>query len=587
MNPSDFYQNQVKVHTNRYKQKNKQSQTFTFVRLAIFIATVFLLYYFWDQGLVTIVSIAVVGFIIFLIAVVRHRTIDSQRDLEKVLVKLNENEIKRYYGELPEEGFGRRYLNGDNLFAKDFDIFGKRSLFQHVDRCVLRKSKDRLADFLIELKDIDEVQDRQLILKELKERIEWVQLYQARLTLMASRTKEEVDLDDFQNIKKNSTTKYLAFVLLAVSLTLIGLYFAAIVPFALLLVIAVVNYSIMMRYQASIFHLGIKTDVLIKHIQTHLEAMRLISQVDFTSEPLKRVTESISKKTLSEIESLERTIRWLDSRGNMLYGILNAFLVLDLFTYYTLTSWLERNSEQFNEWIDVVYEMEMYASLAAYVHQNPSFVFPELTREDYTLESEQMGHPLIRPEERVCNDFNFNAERLYLVTGSNMSGKSTFLRTVGLNTVMAWIGLPVCARHFKTSRYLVFSSMRTQDDLAENTSSFYAELRRIKLLFSLLENSEVPVLYFLDEILKGTNSGDRHSGSIGIIQKLLQRTAIGFISTHDLELADDYQDNDMVKNISFNSTLRNGELHFDYKLSDGKCYSTNASQLMKSMGIID
>ena len=237
--------------------------------------------------------------------------------------------------------------------------------------------------------------------------------------------------------------------------------------------------------------------------------------------------------------------------------------------------------------IDVVYEMEMYASLASYVYQNPNFIFPELSASDYIFESEDMGHPLIRPEERVCNDFSFDKERLYLVTGSNMSGKSTFLRTIGLNTVMAWIGLPVCAHSFKVSRYLVFSSMRTQDDLAENTSSFYAELRRIKLLFSLLENTEVPVLYFLDEILKGTNSGDRHNGSIGIIRKLLDRNARGFISTHDLELADDYESNEVVKNISFNSTLRSGELHFDYKLSEGKCYSTNASQLMKSMGIID
>ena len=168
-----------------------------------------------------------------------------------------------------------------------------------------------------------------------------------------------------------------------------------------------------------------------------------------------------------------------------------------------------------------------------------------------------------------------------------MSGKSTFLRTVGLNTVMAWVGLPVCAKELKLSQFVVYTSMRTQDDLSSGTSSFYAELKRISGLFDIEESASAPVLFLLDEILKGTNSHDRHHGAKGIITKLLQKNAVGFISTHDLALADEYQHDQMVRNYSFNSELVHDELIFDYLLHEGKCQNTNASILMKKLKIID
>jgi DNA mismatch repair ATPase MutS len=542
-----------------------------------------------ENPLPIFVALAILLLFFYLVSI--HRSIENKKLFFRTLIELNEEEIKRYYGELPENQRGRKFRSIKSLFAEDLDLFGEHSLFQHLSRCFLRESKLKLAKFLTEPElEKSTVEKRQNIIRSLTHKIDWSQKYLSIIRFSHLKSKEEIETDsifkDFDNHTGNSLG-LLIIGLLTISSGVLLLYFLGFIPFFSLLIIGVINYGIMVRYQSKVLHLSIKTDHLVKYIQLHLRAMRFIYEENFNSNELKELASPINKTALLEIQKLENTLRWLDSRGNMFYGIINAFLVLDLILFFRLIKWINKNKSALPKWMDTVYDFEMYCSLSSFYFQNPEFNFPTVSDEGTHLYSKEIGHPLIRKESRVYNDFSFGREKLYLVTGSNMSGKSTFLRTVGINVLMAWCGLPVCAQEMNLSRFIIFCSMRTQDNLAENTSSFYAELRRIKLLLSLLDNNELPVIYFLDEILKGTNSADRHSGAMGIIKKLLVANANGFISTHDLSLADEYETNKKVKNISFNSELVNGELLFDYKIKNSKCLSTNASQLMKNMGIID
>ena len=227
----------------------------------------------------------------------------------------------------------------------------------------------------------------------------------------------------------------------------------------------------------------------------------------------------------------------------------------------------------------------MLNSLAGFSYANRGFTIPVIVDEAYQLSATALGHPLIRGKERVVNDFAMAGKgKVIIITGSNMSGKSTFLRTVGVNVVLALMGAPVCAASFTTSVYQVFTSMRTQDNLEESVSSFYAELKRLKQLLELIGTTH-PVLFMLDEILKGTNSHDRHNGAASLIKQLTGTDSFGFVSTHDLELGALSDDAGTIENYSFNSQVVDDEIIFDYKLHHGLCKSFNASKLMEKMGI--
>jgi len=229
---------------------------------------------------------------------------------------------------------------------------------------------------------------------------------------------------------------------------------------------------------------------------------------------------------------------------------------------------------------------------------NPEFVQPIINENSISLKAKGLGHPMIRKPKRVTNDIELEGEgKTIIITGSNMSGKSTFQRTVAVNIVLALAGSVVCAEAFTCSCMQVFTSMRTQDSLEEDTSSFYAELKRLKTLILAVKtppnpplkeralSAEIPVIYFLDEILKGTNSKDRHEGAKALMLQLHKTTASGFISTHDVELGDEFENQGFVQNYSFSSEVINNDLIFDYKLRSGVCHSFNASMLMKGIGI--
>jgi len=285
------------------------------------------------------------------------------------------------------------------------------------------------------------------------------------------------------------------------------------------------------------------------------------------------------------ITQLRQILNRIETRHNFFYWIFNIIFLLDLIWLMQAAGWKQKHSTKIAKWFNCLSHFELLASIGLSRFANPDWVDPVLSEHPFTLQAQALGHPLIHPKERQSNNFELQDQGTVVVlTGSNMSGKSTFLRTVGINTVLAYMGAPVCAQSLTLGHMKVFTSMRTTDNLEQHVSSFYAELKRLRQLIQHLKQP-VPTLFLLDEILKGTNSEDRHKGAIALIKQLHTLSAFGIVSTHDLALGRLAESHDYIENYSFNSQLKEGALHFDYLLTKGICHSFNASELMAQMGI--
>jgi DNA mismatch repair ATPase MutS len=333
-----------------------------------------------------------------------------------------------------------------------------------------------------------------------------------------------------------------------------------------------------------------KLNKVAPQLETLFDSVAWIEKEEFKSQLLAGLrSKYISSETRSShtIRKLKNILDRSDIRLNPLVFIpLNTFVFWDLQQALVLEKWKRENKQHIGDWFHSLAEIESISSLGNLSFNHPAWAFPDLAGEQGTVIADSLGHPLILRENLVTNSFSTEGNQgLNLITGSNMAGKSTFLRSVGVNIVLAMMGSPVCARTFTVSNMKVISSMRVNDNLEENTSTFYAELKKLKEVIEAV-NSNEKVFLLLDEILRGTNSADRHTGSKALIKQLIQHNAAGLIATHDLELAKLANEfPDKLHNYHFDVQVAGDELYFDYKLKKGICKSMNASLLMKKIGI--
>lgn len=286
------------------------------------------------------------------------------------------------------------------------------------------------------------------------------------------------------------------------------------------------------------------------------------------------------------IAKLNRLIELVDSRRNMAIAIIGPLLLWDIHLSYAIEDWRRVSGSAMRRWLNAVGEMEAISSLASYYYEHPSDVFPEFVAEQPYFEGEGLGHPFIPDNRRVRNKVHLTHElRVLVVSGSNMSGKSTLLRTIGINTVLAQAGAPVCALRLRLSPLVVGASIRIEDSLQENRSRFYAEITRLRHIMGNAGNS-VPVLFLIDEFLHGTNSHDRRTGAEAVVRGLVDRGAIGLLTTHDLALAHIVDAlGSRAANVHFEDYLENGRMHFDYLMRPGVVRKSNAIELMRSVGL--
>lgn len=324
-------------------------------------------------------------------------------------------------------------------------------------------------------------------------------------------------------------------------------------------------------------------------LRAYSEIIMMIEIRDFTAPLLQKLQSNFMSGISGSqcIRNLSKLVGRLDSRLNVLVSVpLNLLFFTDIHFCLALEEWKRQHAAKIPGWFDAMAEFEVLSSFANLAYNNPSWVFPEIVTDFFSFRAVNMGHPLIPEKKRINNDFEASGHgRTILITGSNMSGKSTFLRTCGVNTVLALAGAPVCASSFTLSHTRVHSSMRISDSLEENISSFYAELRRLRSVIT--EAGKDPrVFLLLDEILRGTNSDDRFTGSVALVKQLMDYGTVTMIATHDLRLAGLSKDiPGKIDNYHFDVKISGEELFFDYKLTPGVCSSFNASLLMKKMGI--
>jgi len=317
--------------------------------------------------------------------------------------------------------------------------------------------------------------------------------------------------------------------------------------------------------------------------------IEIIEETDFSSDRLNQKKQQIikeGKKTSSVLKEFSKLLGNLDQNNNIFYLIFgNGFFLRGLATAYQIEQWIANYGNATEEWFDVIAFFDANISLGTFAFNHPTYAYPQLTNSETVLKSQETGHPLLNTEKSILNDFEIDSERFFIITGANMAGKSTFLRTVSLQIMMANIGLPVCSTEVLYNPIKLITSMRTTDSLTDDESYFFSELKRLKFIIDEIQKDRYFIV--LDEILKGTNSVDKAKGSKKFVEKLVNSKSTGIIATHDLSLCEIAKEHKQVKNHYFDAEIINEELHFDYKLKEGICKNMNASFLLNKMGIVD
>ncbi|MDI9860272.1 MutS-related protein [Flectobacillus roseus] len=588
----DFFQKRQQHFETLQAQTQAQYNQWAVARAIYFIAWGGLSYWAFEALSPWIfLGILVVGFGVFLWMINKHLAIKAQKLRYQLLTNLNEDEALRLQGKFVRQETGEVYIKAQHFYASDLDIFGKHSIFKLLNRTRTYTGAEVLADWLQSPADHATILTRQESSSELKDMIDWRQnlevdawqiedVHQPITPIL-----EWLQLAPFEVLKQKSL-RYLLY-LPYLSIPVVLACILDILPLQWILAVFIIHGFILRKVSGLLGLYLDKTSSVANVLKAYANLCKSIAVPAFQHAHLQRLQTEVNQAT-AHIQELSVLLERIGNRQNPIFALSVGMLTLwDLRYFIHLENWRAQHQNHLAHWIAIVSEFEALSSVAGHSFANPSHVIPQIANKDFIIHATQLGHPLIKSEKRVCNDIQIEGlGQCVIITGSNMSGKSTFQRTVALNTILALAGSVVCAQQFECSVMQVFTSMRTQDSLEEDTSSFYAELKRLKQLIDWVnEKQSLPTFYFLDEILKGTNSKDRHDGAKALMLQLHQAQASGFISTHDVDLGDEFSEKGFVKNFSFSSEVREGKLVFDYTLKQGICRSFNASQLMAQIGI--
>jgi hypothetical protein len=566
--------------------KKKWSTLFSWLRFSAFALLIYFIYLtLYEKDASHLLFVFPILFI-FVILIITHNRLTQKINMLAAKIQINKEELMRLDHQFDKNREGTEFVNPDHDYSFDLDLFGEGSLFQQIDRTEIPSASQDLAHLLENPLEERQALDQQISIQALTDQLEWCQDWQASLKTQKPEKKE-----DFYLTFPKSISNWFILLSIILTITTIVLVAGSVVlgyTFSFVLGILPVNLFVLFATHKQLADSDGQLAKLSRILNQYLIAFRLTQKLDpKNSHQLTELVTELSQSSIKAWKELSQIIYLVNSRENLMYWLINPFLFIDIWSYVALYRWGTKYESQLAKWIHQANTLDVLVSLAGYARLHTSNNYPTLTSADKCFEGIAIGHPMIPSEQRVTNDFKLSTDHpVSILTGSNMAGKSTFLRTIGILHVMSWIGLPVPADRLTIGRFTVFTSMRTTDDINQSTSSFYAELKRIKKLLDSISNSSRTVLYFLDEILKGTNSHDRHSGAVGLIKQLTTKNGLGFISTHDLSLANQYDGHAHIKNYSFNSKLHNGQLLFDYTLTAEICHSTNASELMRQMGII-
>ena len=599
----DLYLKRLETRRQSISESRKRERTISIARLLLIGATIGIA--FWS------VWAALVPLIAFLVLVVLHeRTVRIRKRAESGAA-FYERGLARIDDTWAGTGdAGSDFSDDHHPYGGDFDLFGRGSLFELVSVAVTPAGRGRLAGWLKQPeRDLQEIGERQAAVLELRENV----ALREDLAVEAAEVTREVESAKLgawaamAPVTLSRAEHVTAWVLPLVTLILAPFTLPSLIarlvgmthpeatlgaianfPSTPLLVVIVITVFFARRLQPRI-------EPVVGAVERAEPALALLAGVlarieeeTFTSARLETLHDRLRGETLPasrDIDKLRRLVSLLDARRNQFFAPFALVLLWTPHVALAIDRWRLRSGARVSEWIESVGEIEALSSLASFAFEHPDFVMPQLVADGPLFDARELGHPLIPAARRVTNDLALDPTlRLLVVSGSNMSGKSTMMRSAGIAAVLAMAGGPVCARSLRMSTTQVGASIRIADSLQENASRFYAEILRIREILEMSRSG--PLLYLLDEVLAGTNSHDRRIGAEAIVRGLLERGAIGLVSTHDLALAQIAESlAPRASNVHFEDHIEDGKVVFDYRMRPGVVTKSNALELMRSVGI--
>jgi hypothetical protein len=593
------YTKRVKQFTVLLKKNEKFFNKISVARAAI-IGSLVLFYYLAKIYLSLNFAYAISLFfiVIFFWALSVHNKIEEKIKRVKILVKINEeglNRLEDNWSEFPVTG--EEFLDRSKPHLSDLNIFGKNSLFQMIQFASTRWGREELAKWLTECHDFSEIENRQKGVMELSHSISFRQHLLLEGRMVCSTLDPEKFIEWTKSPSFLTDKKWILFLrkfLVTTTFISLLLNLAEIIPpfwigsLFLQFLIFVLTVSKCRAYYLPALN---KESIFL----AYAKMFKIVEQKKMHSSllcDLQRVLRNNKTSISQQMEQLEKINHNLSLCFSSLYPFINILLLWDIHFLYKLEIWKENMASHISPSFNALAIMEAISSLAGFAYDNPQYKYPEITNESLPLSTKNIGHPLIPAKERVSNDFEIRQiGKLAIVTGSNMSGKSTFIRTVGINVILAFAGAPVAAETLSLRPCRIMTCIQVEDSLKLHTSHFYAEVKGIKNILDsvfIQKNNEspLPVLYIIDEIFSGTNTKERLYASKGIILKLAGANCYGILTTHDLDLVELEKESSYIENYHFTDNVSNeGEMVFDYKIKSGPVTSTNALKVLEMAGI--
>lgn len=594
-----------KLKINYTHQKNNQrniANQWSWARVFIFlIFSSFSIYFYFIADYFIGNILLAIGIIAFAFSIKKHAKILEKFHFLENLVHINEGEIKVLKGDFSEREMGSKYIEPDHFFANDLDLFGEKSFFQFANRCVTQEGERILADNLknplFSSEFIQKKQNSVLILKDL---LAFRQDFEAKGKLHKEKENDFAHFQKWLNIPKTLLhKKYVNFILWfnpIVSLILLSIWGIGYLPFGVVGLWGILNLGLVFTQLSIIRERSDSIDNLKKFLRKNINLFEIcVNNIDeIAKNPNLQKSDLIHFVNIIQdckgkkiIENLS-TFADNSDNGVSLFGLIfNALLLWNWQVLYRLERHLSIFETKILTLLKELNQIDVLNTWANLAYNNPdTYSFPILSENKFELIGENLSHPLLPPQERIGNPVFFdNFGQLSVITGANMAGKSTYLRTVTLNLLLAMQGAVICGKKLTFTPILIYTSMRTKDSLASRESFFYAEIKRLKQLLDRLDGNQ-KIFVVLDEILKGTNSADQHSGAKALLTQLVKKNAIGLIATHDLSLgewAKQYPQH--FKNQCFEIHISNNHLRFTYQLQDGINKNLNATFLLEQMGI--
>ena len=595
MNPENHYTERLSLTAGQLQQVKKQIFRISMLRLTLFIAGVAGIYFFFSQTPLLIVCICLTFLPLFILVKIHNRFFIRKEWLE-TQAHIIQEELQALSGDYSSFEDGKEYVNPEHPYSFDLDIFGRRSLFQSINRTCTFFGKNRLAKWLQNhLHEKTSIEKRQEMIREISEHTLFREQFRVAGLVHHSQSSDAEKIQAWSQ----SPAQYLhagwvkAFIwgvpvinslLLITSLagwtsfSWLGLSFS---------IFLVLSFGIIKRAT----YIQETYGKQLKSLNGYARLIALAKAEDWKSAGMQELMERFNLNGQSPIQALQQLSKELDRldlRNNQfLYVLLEGSIFFQLQEIVRIERWKARYGQHINEWLETVGKLDALCSLGTFAYNHPQYTYPELTEKPFCFLATQMGHPLMPASQCVKNDATIPSRPFFLIiTGANMAGKSTYLRTIGVNYLLACIGAPVCCERLKLYPNQLITSLRTSDSLSDNESYFFAELKRLKRIIDLLNQGQ-QLFIILDEILKGTNSMDKQKGSFDLIRQFMQLKANGIIATHDLLLGSLIkQFPEEIRNYCFEADIKENELTFSYKLREGVAQNMNACFLMKKMGII-